>query len=160
MRIGLTVRLTPRRPRPRSSARPGDRSGCEILASLPHASAGGAALKRVGGKKFAALSGPHDRDLPTDLDVIARWNAAAVVTLLEPAEIADLQVRDLGKEVRRRFMEWHHWPIEDVSSRRTSYGTRIRDCDGQRGIGGSSERREAARTRRRSRKLQRFGVDT
>jgi ADP-ribosyl-[dinitrogen reductase] hydrolase len=37
-----------------------------------------------------------------------------VVTLLEPTELTDLAACDLGKEVRRRFMEWHHWPIADA----------------------------------------------
>ena len=55
----------------------------------------------------------HARDLATDLDVIEQWNAAAVVTLLEPHELNALQIADLGAEVVRRNMEWHHWPIAD-----------------------------------------------
>jgi ADP-ribosyl-[dinitrogen reductase] hydrolase len=60
------------------------------------------------GKKQDGASGRHDRDLAADLDVIARWNAAAVITLTEQYELEDLKVK-------RRFMEWHHWPISDYS---------------------------------------------
>lgn len=45
----------------------------------------------------------------------ARWGAAAVVTLVENAELDELHLWDLEKEVRRRFVEWHHLPIRDVS---------------------------------------------
>jgi ADP-ribosyl-[dinitrogen reductase] hydrolase len=68
-----------------------------------------------GKKQVSAFSGRHVRDLGTDLDVIAAWNAAAVVTLIEQHELEALQIPHLGAEVRRRFMEWHHWPIVDVS---------------------------------------------
>ncbi len=68
-----------------------------------------------GKKQNDAYSGQHNRDLAADLDVIARWNAAAVVTLTEQFELDDLQVPNLGEEVRRRFMEWHHLPIRDMS---------------------------------------------
>jgi ADP-ribosyl-[dinitrogen reductase] hydrolase len=47
--------------------------------------------------------------------VVAAWGAAAVVTLVEEAELHELEIWDLEKEVRRRFMEWHHLPIRDVS---------------------------------------------
>src|ERR1700730_11727474 len=67
-----------------------------------------------GKKQSAAMSGAWDRDLATDLDSIAAWNAAAIVTLLEDHELDTLDIAGLGQEVRRRHMEWHHWPIEDV----------------------------------------------
>ncbi len=58
------------------------------------------------GKKGRSLrGGHHDRDLDADLDVIAAWGAAAVVTLVEGAELDELQIWDLENEVRRRFME-------------------------------------------------------
>ncbi|WP_018185185.1 ADP-ribosylglycohydrolase family protein [Kaistia granuli] len=66
-----------------------------------------------GKKQVGALSGNHDRDLGADLDVIADWNAAAIITLLEPHELAALHIDALGHEARRRMMEWHHLPIED-----------------------------------------------
>lgn len=74
-----------------------------------------------GKKQNDGLSGRHDRDLTEDLDAIARWNAAAVVTLTEQFELEDLQVPTLGEEVRRRFMEWHHWPISDYSIPDTAF---------------------------------------
>jgi ADP-ribosyl-[dinitrogen reductase] hydrolase len=69
------------------------------------------------GKKQAnAWSGSHDRDLTVDLDAIAAWNAAAVVTLIEPAELKALQIEGLGDEVGHRGMEWFHLPIPDVTA--------------------------------------------
>jgi ADP-ribosyl-[dinitrogen reductase] hydrolase len=68
-----------------------------------------------GKKQQSAFSGLHDRDLPTDLDAIARWNAAVVITLLTDTELDDLKIPDIGHQVTRRFMEWHHLPIEDGS---------------------------------------------
>lgn len=67
------------------------------------------------GKKQNGASGRHYRDLAVDLDHIARWNAAAVVTLTEQFELEELKVPALGQEVKRRFMEWHHLPISDYS---------------------------------------------
>src|SRR4051812_9864368 len=68
-----------------------------------------------GKKQLGAMSGPQYRDLANDLDIIAAWNAAAVVTLVEPHELRALEIADIGHEVRKRHMEWHHWPIRDVS---------------------------------------------
>ena len=68
-----------------------------------------------GKKQRNAATGSWDRDLATDLDAIAAWNAAAVVSLVEAHELTALQITDLGQEVRRRHMEWHHWPIVDAS---------------------------------------------
>ena len=59
------------------------------------------------------LTAAHQRDLCADLDVIAAWNAAAVVTLVEAHELNSLGITSLGAEVRRRHMQWHHWPIRD-----------------------------------------------
>lgn len=86
------------------------------IATLPPLAGGG-----VIGITFApgktqrnAQAGHHKRDLGTDLDVIAGWNASLVVTLLQPAELEFLGITALGAEVRRRHMEWAHWPIRDV----------------------------------------------
>lgn len=68
-----------------------------------------------GKKQPNAATGPHHRELAADLDVISAWNAAAVVTLVEEHELHELQITELGAEVTRRFMEWHHWPIRDHS---------------------------------------------
>lgn len=62
------------------------------------------------------FDGPHARDLGADLDAVAAWNAAAVVTLMEEHELAQIRISEIGEEVRRRHMEWHHAPIVDVST--------------------------------------------
>ncbi len=54
-----------------------------------------------------------DRNLGTDLQQIRDWGAAAVVSLLEPAELGWLQVPHLGQEVERHGMKWLHIPIKD-----------------------------------------------
>ncbi|MGI4939632.1 MAG: ADP-ribosylglycohydrolase family protein [Janthinobacterium lividum] len=68
-----------------------------------------------GKQQPGGLTGAHRRDLAADLDAIAAWNAAVVVTLVEPHELDSLGIATLGAEVRRRHMEWHHWPIQDYS---------------------------------------------
>lgn len=68
-----------------------------------------------GKKQVSALSGPWHRDLSADLDIIAAWGAAAVISLVEDHELDALQIREIGREVIRRHMEWHHLPIQDVS---------------------------------------------
>lgn len=86
------------------------------IAELATPAAGKIGITLAPGKKGPSYyGGMHDRDLGADLDVIARWNAAAIVTLLEDHEFEALDIVDLESEVHRRFMEWHHLPIEDVS---------------------------------------------
>lgn len=66
------------------------------------------------GKKDPDASfGPKDRCLAVDLDVVRDWGAAAVVSLITEDELDLLSVRDLGKEVKERGMEWLHLPIQD-----------------------------------------------
>lgn len=55
----------------------------------------------------------RERSLAEDLDAIAAWPAALVVTLIEQAELARLGVIDLGREIERRGMAWRHAPIAD-----------------------------------------------
>ncbi|NTV09511.1 MAG: phosphatase [Zoogloea sp.] len=62
-----------------------------------------------------ASTGAWARDLATDLDAIAAWGAKLVLTLVEPAELRDLAVPDLGREVQRRGIDWRHLPIADFS---------------------------------------------
>ena len=61
----------------------------------------------------AGVTGHHARDLAVDLDCIAGWNAAVVVTLVEAEELDALRINGIGAEVRRRHMAWRHWPIQD-----------------------------------------------
>jgi len=63
----------------------------------------------------SAFTGAWERDLHIDLDAIKAWGAAAVVTLLEPHEMAGLKVEALGEAVAARHMRWFHLPIRDVS---------------------------------------------
>ena len=53
----------------------------------------------------SAHTGAWARDLAVDLDAIAAWGARLVLTLVEPHELAALQVPQLGAEVQRRGME-------------------------------------------------------
>ena len=65
------------------------------------------------GKQQAGQSGHHARDLAADLDRIAGWNAAMVVTLVKAHELNALGIATIGLEVGRRHMAWRHWPIAD-----------------------------------------------
>lgn len=68
------------------------------------------------GNKDAGISGrAWDRDLETDLDVIAKWGAEAVVTLMEDFELEMLAVATLPSLLQSRGIEWHHLPIRDVN---------------------------------------------
>lgn len=69
-----------------------------------------------GKKQPQAATGAWDRDLNLDVQVIADWGATAVLTLVEPHELANLKVEGLGEAVRARHMDWLHAPIQDVST--------------------------------------------
>lgn len=86
------------------------------IAELPAGTLGGMiGLTFAPGKKQASgLTGNHERDLAMDLDTVAVWGAAAVVTLMEADELARYRIPSIGQEVQARFMEWHHLPIRDV----------------------------------------------
>ena len=68
-----------------------------------------------GKKQHDAATGAWERDLDLDLDVIAEWNAAAVLTLIEEQEMHALGVPNFGHAVRDHHMAWYHLPIRDVS---------------------------------------------
>lgn len=67
------------------------------------------------GKKDRGYTVNWDRDLETDLDVIAAWGASAVVTLLEEFELEMLGIPSLPSLLQSRDIEWHHLPIRDVN---------------------------------------------
>lgn len=48
-----------------------------------------------------------------DLEVLLANGAAAVITLVEPAELALLGVADLGDRLKAANIQWFHLPIED-----------------------------------------------
>lgn len=60
-----------------------------------------------------AKTGAWARDLEADMEVIHRWGARAVVTLIEPQELEQLQVEGLPRAVKTRGMGWCHLPIPD-----------------------------------------------
>ncbi|OAI19931.1 phosphatase [Methylomonas koyamae] len=62
-----------------------------------------------------AHTGAWERDLGLDLDAIAAWGAKLILTLVEPAELVALKVPQLGHEIKRRSIAWHHLPIADFS---------------------------------------------
>lgn len=63
-----------------------------------------------------ALTGAWARDLDLDLDAVAAWGAAAVVTLIDHDEVTALNVAPLGRKVEDRHMAWHHLPLPDQSA--------------------------------------------
>jgi hypothetical protein len=58
-----------------------------------------------------ALGEWHARDRAADLDSVAAWNAAMVISLDEPHDFGALSIAQIGKLVRQRHMEWEHWPV-------------------------------------------------
>ncbi|MET0068322.1 MAG: cyclin-dependent kinase inhibitor 3 family protein [Candidatus Thiodiazotropha sp.] len=62
-----------------------------------------------------AHTGAWKRDLAADLQVIVAWGAMRVLTLVEPHELRELKVPNLGEEVEKRGIEWRHLPIGDFS---------------------------------------------
>ncbi len=96
-----TARTSENRPLRIAAVTPGDGQGRIGLTLCP------------GKTDPGAFSGPTARDLDTDLDVIQRWGATAVVSLITGEEMDRLSVRDLPEAVRDRHMEWWHAPIPD-----------------------------------------------
>jgi ADP-ribosylglycohydrolase/protein-tyrosine phosphatase len=85
------------------------------IATVPLAAGGAVGITFCPGKRQpGALTGAWCRDLALDLDRVAAWRAGAVVTLLEPHELAELGVDGLGEAVEAKGLEWHHLPIRDV----------------------------------------------
>ncbi|WP_260596609.1 cyclin-dependent kinase inhibitor 3 family protein [Sphingomonas endolithica] len=63
-----------------------------------------------------AMTGAWARDIEIDLDAVAEWGAAAVVTLVEEKELIALRVESMGMAVTSREMQWFHLPIPDVTA--------------------------------------------
>lgn len=86
-----------------------------------------------GKKQRHSISGHWDRDLTADLGVIKDWGAEALVTLMEPDELAWVEVGHLGDAVEALGLDWYHLPIRDVhppgqrfENRWILYGLRLR----------------------------------
>lgn len=89
----------------------------QIAEVRPYQGAGQIGITFCPGKvQPGAMSGSWHRDLGLDLDAIAEWNAASIVTLVEDHELQALQVTGMGVQVQARHMRWHHLPITDVST--------------------------------------------
>ena len=68
------------------------------------------------GKKSKSIYGePWDRNLDLDLDEISARGTHTLITLLEPHELRELQVEQLGQKTNERGMRWIHMPIKDIS---------------------------------------------
>ena len=73
-----------------------------------------------------------NRDINEDLQVIKKWGATTVVSLIEDYEFAMLHVESLGRDIGALGMDWIHLPIVDVSipdnrfeTRWDSYGPKL-----------------------------------
>ncbi|MDJ0657810.1 MAG: cyclin-dependent kinase inhibitor 3 family protein [Xanthomonadales bacterium] len=64
---------------------------------------------------LAAPSGWRSRDLARDLETIANWQTAALVTLVEKHELELLGVPELGRQTEAAGIRWMHFPIPDMS---------------------------------------------
>lgn len=85
------------------------------IAALAVPGGGSLGLTFCPGKCGPSLFGHMwQRDLDADLDVIHKWGARVVVTLVEGFELEALQVAALGQAVASRGMRWLHLPIVDV----------------------------------------------
>lgn len=88
----------------------------QIAEITPFPSAGKIGVTFCPGKHQPySVSGRWVRDLDLDLDAIAAWGAAAVVSLVTADELRAYKVQALGEKVADRHMIWHHLPIIDVS---------------------------------------------
>jgi ADP-ribosyl-[dinitrogen reductase] hydrolase len=66
-----------------------------------------------GKRQAEAMTGSWERDLGIDLDAVVAWGASTLVTLVEPHELVDLGVPDLGMRTLERQLAWFHLPIRD-----------------------------------------------
>jgi protein-tyrosine phosphatase len=72
------------------------------------------------------LFGGAGRSLADDLDTICAWGAAGMVTLLEPGELAILDLTDIAQHAKRRGMWWLHLPVRDMCAPDDDFDTRWR----------------------------------
>ena len=67
------------------------------------------------GKRVQSHFGGHwERNLATDMRVVADWGATVLVTLMEGFELDQLGVGNLGNVAEAVELEWHHLPIPDM----------------------------------------------
>lgn len=75
-----------------------------------------------------AATGRWARDLDIDLAAIQKWGAKLVLTLIEPSELIELNVSQLGKKVEALDMVWKHLPIADYSVPDASFEAQWLTC--------------------------------
>jgi len=106
----------------RQGQQPG-RTGLDIYTSDTHplqiaelkAGQGRIGITFLPGKKGSSIYGYEwNRHLATDMEVIRRWGANAVVSLVEDHEFRWSGVKNFPKAVAAIGAEWHHLPITDV----------------------------------------------
>ncbi|QQP89841.1 cyclin-dependent kinase inhibitor 3 family protein [Skermanella sp. TT6] len=57
---------------------------------------------------------PCERDTRADVEVLARWGAKALLSLMEAAELRRYGAADIGRHARAAGIGWHHLPISDL----------------------------------------------
>ena len=65
-----------------------------------------------------AITGPWNRDLAADMDVIQKFGARTMITLMETAELADAAAPRAALEgaAKERSITWLHMPIADFDA--------------------------------------------
>jgi protein-tyrosine phosphatase len=87
----------------------------EEAAPPSHGTAGAVLITFCPGKTQPhPISGPAwARDLDADLVVLGAGGATDVVSLITPAEMAELGVENLGERITAKGLRWAHLPIQD-----------------------------------------------
>ena len=67
---------------------------------------------------------PGRASLPGDLDAVAAWGAAAVVTLVRAGEPEMVPLVELSQAIGARGMAWYHLPIADGGTPDTAFEAR------------------------------------
>jgi protein-tyrosine phosphatase len=57
---------------------------------------------------------PYERDTRADIEVLARWGAKVLLSLMEGAELRRYGAADIGLHARAAGIAWHHLPISDL----------------------------------------------
>jgi ADP-ribosyl-[dinitrogen reductase] hydrolase len=68
-----------------------------------------------GTRAFPSTREAWEMDLAADLDAIAAWGAAAVVTLMRTREVRTPPLVELRRGIEARTMAWYHLPVHDGS---------------------------------------------
>ena len=83
-----------------------------------------------GTARFSSARESWQPAIGDDFDVIAAWGAAAVLTLLQSAELTRPALADLRSHTGRRGMASYHLPIRDGSVPATEFEARWKEVGG------------------------------